>query len=153
MPNSGRRFWCAHARGPNFDLLAKRGFVHFYPTMDDYVFLEVKPENQVYLRKQTELGIAFMKHSNQYVTISEAELQEMGVTTTYRMQVGTRITSLIGTCENMEGEVLELKGDEVLCRMEGYNRTYDRLLKISQIVPSHMAPEKKDEDFLDLPCQ
>lgn len=129
-----KRYWVAHARGPNFDYLKKIGFVHFYPTMDDYVFLEVTDTNKKYLRKQTELCVSFMKMSDEFVTISEAELREMGHQTTDQIAPGSEIKVLIGYCENLDGVVNAIEGDKLQVTLQGYNRKYEASLNVDQIV-------------------
>lgn len=129
-----RRWYVAHARGPNFDYLKERGFHHMYPTMDDYVFLEVTDANKKLLRKQTELCISFMKAAEEYVTISEQELNEMCKKTTDEIVVGGEVKVLLGYCENLEGVVNDRDRDKLKVTLKGYNRTYEVTLNVDQVV-------------------
>jgi hypothetical protein len=129
-----KRFYVAHARGPDFNQLRKLGFVHFYPILDDYVFLEVCDENKRYLTKQSELGIHFVKDHDDRMTISAAELDEMTRTTRSTIQPDTSVSVIIGYCEGLEGIVKQIEGDQVMCTLQGYNREYHVTLNISDVV-------------------
>lgn len=133
-PKKEKRYLVAHARGPNFDYLKARGFRHMYPTMDDYVFLEDTAENRKLLRKQTELGIAFMKAGDEYVTISESELGKMSLATTGKFTVGCKIKVLLGPYENLNGVIDEVTGEGLWATLSGYNREYKTELRADQVV-------------------
>lgn len=134
--NEKKRFWIAHARGPNFTKLREKGFTTFYPSMDDYVFLEVKPENEKLLRKQTELGVAFLKEREQYVTIDNSQMLRMFVTTSAKIGKGAEILAVEGSGSNLEGIVLEVSddGEQLKCSLRGYNRTYEVWLDRLEVV-------------------
>jgi len=118
------RYYIAHARGCSFEFLRKQGFVTFYPTMDDYVFLPTKPENERLLRKQTELCVAFMKKAGQYRTISQKELDAMAGQTVNKISVADRILVVQGFAANLTGVVLEEYGTTLKVDLEGWNRNY-----------------------------
>lgn len=129
-----KRFYVAHARGPDFDYLKRLGFVVMYPIMDDYVFLEDVPKHSKYLTRQNELGVSFLKEGSQLVTVSEEELSQMGAGTVDRIKVGSQIRVLVGYCEGMEGTVDELDGGKVKCTLRGWNKNYNVMLSITEIV-------------------
>lgn len=121
-----KRFWIAHARGPNFSLLRDRGFVTFYPTMDDYVFLEVSEQNEKLLRKQSELCVAFVKDKKgKLQTVSQAELDRMRQKSTAGIEPGSMVLSVDGIASNLEGIVKAVKDNIVQVVFNGLSRVYD----------------------------
>lgn len=128
------KYWVAHTRGPNFQLLEKRGFTTLFPAADDYVFLAVTEQNKPLLRRQTELNVSFLKNGNEFVTIDEQELMEMKTRSTDQIQPGKEVIALLGTCENLEGTVLNREGDLLHCRFRGFNRNYDVDVHRSEVV-------------------
>lgn len=136
MVGEGKKFWIAHARGPNFPKLREKGFTTFYPTMDDYVFLEVKPENEKFLRKQTELGVAFLKEREQYVTVDNTQMLRMCSATIDQIKEGTEILVVVGYGANLEGRVEEISSDgqSLRCLLQGFSRTYDVWLDRLEVV-------------------
>jgi len=133
-------YWVAHTRGPNFQLLEKRGFVTFYPEIDDYVFLEATPKNEPLLKRQLELCVHFVKHKNEIVTITDEELNKMRTKSVDQIVKGAEIMALIGVCENLEGEVLERDGDKIFCRFRGFNRFYEREVTVTEVVLKGKLP-------------
>jgi hypothetical protein len=140
-----RRFYLAHVRGPFYDKLRDLGFVVLYPALDDYVFLEDKPENEKLLRKQSELGIYFLRKRNKYQTVSEHEVARMLDTAVGPIEPETAITVVTGHCANLDGKVIEVDGQKVHCRLQGYNRTYDVWLDRLSVVNHKDAPEPVEE--------
>lgn len=128
------RFFVAHTRGPNFFLLKKRGFITFYPTVDDYVFLPDTEELKPLLRKQTELCVLFLKAKGAYVTISQAEMDLMIGTTVGKIVEGAEIVAIEGICEGLDGIVLSILGDSISCRFQGYNRIYEQVVSSGEVV-------------------
>lgn len=139
-----KRFFVAHTRGPDFNRLRQLGFKTFYPALDDYVFLEDKPENHKLLRKQSELGVAFVKNKTGFVTVSQAEVERIDEGTTHRMEVGSRVLAVEGIGSNLEGEILEETETEVLVRLQGYTRTYEIWTDKQHIVPAEEEHDGKN---------
>jgi len=139
---SAARYWVAHTRGPDFNKLRDRGFITFYPAMDDYVFLEVSEKNERLLRKQTELCVAFLKAKEDYSTVSYRDMMRMFTKTLSPIDKGARILAVVGVASGLDGEVLEVRngGEKFLCAMQGFNRVYERELDRLEIV------EKKADD-------
>jgi len=129
-----KNFWVAHVRGADFDQLKKTGFLTFFPSLDDYVFLEVKEENQHLLRRQSELNIHFLKKGSDYTTVEETELDYMTQETKGKIIEGTDIQVVKGYCANLDGIVLEVEEELARCYLNGYNRKYKVELDISDIV-------------------
>lgn len=119
-----RNFWIAHVRGPNFEQLKKKGFLVLYPEIDDYVFLEVNPDNLQHLRKQLQLGVSFLRSKKELVKVTEADIDKMKKVTTDRIEVGAAIEVIAGFAEALEGKILEVNEATVLCELQGYKRTY-----------------------------
>lgn len=128
------RFYVGHVRGADFEQLRKLGFVVFHPTMDDYVFLEVAERNYSFLKRQSELGVSFLKSGSVYETVSREELESMANTTLDQIKVGSKIKVLQGFCENMEGEVKEVVGNKLKCVLKGYKREYEQSLLKTDVV-------------------
>lgn len=122
---SEKRFWACHVRTPYFDKLRDHGFLVLYPMMDDYVFLESKPENLRFIRMQQELGISFIKVKGNLQVVTEAEIQKMKGTTVDLVTAGAQIEVVSGYAENLEGVVLEERGDKLLVLLDGYKRKYE----------------------------
>lgn len=123
-----------HVRGADFEQLRKLGFVVFHPTMDDYVFLEVAEKFAPLLRKQSELGVSFLKNGNHYETVSRVELEVMAGMTFDQIRVGSKIKVLQGFCENMEGVVTEVEGNKLKCTLKGFKRVYEQELAKTDVV-------------------
>lgn len=119
------RYWIAHVRAPNFQKLKKLGFLVMYPTLDDYVFLEVKDSNEKFLRKQTELEIYFLKKREKLLTASKEEVEHMVGSSIDIIEVGSDIYVVDGYYSNLDGTVIERDEDEFRVELKGYNRTYD----------------------------
>jgi hypothetical protein len=128
-------YWVAHARGCNFAQLRRLGFTAFYPAMDDYVFLEVNQQNEKYLRKQSELGIAYLKKKGTPVTITQKELEAMAGQTVDKIEVGKRALAVQGFAEHLSGEVLEVIGNKVRMLFDGYKQKYNVEVDIQDLVP------------------
>jgi hypothetical protein len=139
---SQARYWIAHTRGPDFNKLRDRGFITFFPTMDDYVFLEANEKNEKLLRKQSELCVSFLKAKDDYPTISYIEMMRMFTKTLAPIAPKTKILAVMGVASGLDGEVLEVReeGQKFLCKMQGFNRVYELLLDRLEIV------EKKPDD-------
>jgi hypothetical protein len=138
------KYWVAHCRGPNFRKLRERGFLTFYPDIDDYVFLRCLPANEKLLRKQTELGVAFLKAREAYTQVTEADILRMtSRTTTRKVALGAQILVTEGFGSNLEGTVLETDeaGLKVRCDLVGFNRHYDVWLDLQEIVERTPATE------------
>lgn len=119
-------FWVAHVRGPNYDQLRKKGFLVLYPDVDDYVFLEVKKDNEKYLKRQLELAIAFLKNKKGYQTVRYSEVKRMMETTSAeRIEIGARVSAISGYCDGLEGIVKGVTDDKIIAVVQGYNRTYE----------------------------
>lgn len=146
-----KHYWLAHCRGPNFDQLKRKGFLTFYPTVDDYVFLEVKEENKRLTRQQAELGVLFLRANNALVEVNEDEVLKMSGKTVDQIKLGAEIKVLIGPCENLEGRVVEVNTEgKYICELKGWNRTYLKSLNREEIVLKNRAPDKlPEEDTLD----
>lgn len=137
-----KRFYVAHVRGPDYRQLKKRGFLVLYPDVDDYVFLEATTENQKLLKKQLELGVAFLKRKGQFVTVSEDEVRRMTKETTEsNLGVGTEIEIISGYCENMDGTVLEVAGSEIRALLRGYRRVYDVTVNRLDVIAKQKEPQ------------
>jgi len=136
MANEEREYWIAHVRGPNYEILKKKGFLVLYPDVDDYVFLEVNDDNKKYLKKQLELSIAFLKNKSKLVTVKEAEVQRMiQATSREKILPGTAIKVISGYCENLDGVVIGVVDDnQVEALLEGYNRQYQVMVDRLDIV-------------------
>lgn len=146
------RYFVCHTRGPNFDLLKKRGFITFYPTIDDYVFLPDKPENISLLRKQSELGVMFLRANNEYVSISEEEMNAMLSTTLGKIKEGSEITAIEGIYEGLDGVVSKIEGDLLTCTFKGLRRIFEARVPTTQIVLKGEAiglKKEGDDLFLD----
>lgn len=120
-----KRFFIAHVRTPDYEKLRKKGFLVLYPDVDDYVFLEDTPGNQKLLRKQTEIGVYFLRKGETYQTVSQAEIDRMKKTTADQLTVGSAITVVSGYCENLDGRVDQIEGDRVKVTLDGFNRKYE----------------------------
>lgn len=131
-----KRYFVAHTRGPDFNRLRKLGFKTFYPALDDYVFLMDIPENKHLLRKQSDLGIAYVKNKQGYVTVSEVEVNRMDKGTTDKVDLGTQVLAVDGPGSNLEGEILDHNDTEALVRFQGYNRTYEIWTDKQNLVPA-----------------
>jgi len=136
MQDEEREYWIAHVRGPNYEVLKKKGFLVLYPDVDDYVFLEVNDSNKKYLKKQLELSIAFLKNKSKLVTVKEKEVQRMiDATSREKIEPGTLISVISGYCENLDGVVTRVVDeDEVEACLNGYNRQYDVVIKRLDVV-------------------
>jgi len=134
-------YWIAHVRAPNFQKLKKLGFLVMYPTLDDYVFLKITPENEKFLRKQTELEIYFLKKREKLLTVSESEVQKMVGESIEEIEKGSEVHVVEGIYSNLEGKVIEKDGENYRISLEGYNRKYDAWLdqmEIAKIKDSHV---------------
>lgn len=129
-----KKYNVGHARGSDFKQLKSLGFVVFYPMMDDYVFLEVTPENKALVRRQSELGVLFLKERNKFVEVTEDELSVMKMETVGQIKVGVEIRVLGGYCENLEGVVEAMDGDTLQCCLKGFNRVYRVELAVTDVV-------------------
>ncbi len=134
---SGRRneFWVAQVRGANFDELHRRGFLTFFPAVDDYAFLPVSDKNRRLTDCEEELQIEFLRVSDCLQTVTRAELAGMSHAAGERLRAGSRIVVVRGACEGLSGKVVKILGDELLCEVEGYQRFYERTLLRTDVVP------------------
>jgi len=128
------RYLIAHVRGADFPILRRHGFITFFPELDDYVFLEDRPENQSLTRKQLELGIHFLTKNGEFLSVNEEELGKMRHSTTDRIDAGSEILVVEGYCAGLEGDVLSRTEEKLHCRLKGYNRTYDVSLDSLEVV-------------------
>lgn len=128
-------YYVAHARGCNFEQLRKIGFTTFYPAMDDYVFLEVTPQNEKYLRKQSDLGIAYLKKKGVPVTITQKEVEAMAGQTVDKIGVGDGVLAVQGFAEHLSGTVEEVNGTKVRVVFKGYHQNYDVWVDVMDLVP------------------
>lgn len=137
---SGKRYYVAHVRGPNYEQLKRKGFTVLYPDVDDYVFLEVTPQNQKLLKKQQELSIFFLKNKREFRTVSEEELSRMKkVTSTDLLMENCGIEVINGYCENLTGTVVEIIGDKIRAKLQGYKRTYDVTIDRLDVIAKPVA--------------
>jgi len=109
--------------------------------MDDYVFLEVKPGNEQFHKKQLELGIAFLREGGKYVTIDFAQILRMTTATLARIDEGTEILVVDGHASGLEGKVLESieGGQKLRVLLEGFNRKYEVTLDRLEVVEKGKA--------------
>lgn len=119
------KYWVAHVRGPNFERLRRKGFVVLYPEVDDYVFLEAKPENRKLTVDQASLGVMFLRRNRKLVEVTQEELDQIQKKTTDLLGVGTEVLVIGGYCANLEGTITEEEDKQVRCTLKGYNREYD----------------------------
>jgi len=150
MTDEEREYWIAHVRGPNYEMLKKKGFLVLYPDVDDYVFLEVNDTNKKYLKKQLELSIAFLKNKSRLVTVKEEEVQRMiDATSREKIEPGTPISVISGYCENLEGIVTGVVDDDsVKACLNGYNRKYDVVVKRLDVVEADAQITQETTDQL-----
>lgn len=128
-------YWVAQARSPDFQDLTDRGFVTFYPMVDDYVFLEAKDENRALTRKETDLNVSFLREEKKLITITEAELEPMRASTRDRIKVGTNILVVRGHCESLDGVVKKfLPEGQVEVLLDGLYHEYREVLYLTDIV-------------------
>jgi hypothetical protein len=118
------QYWIAHARGCDFGKLRDKGFLVLAPTMDDYVFLEATEPNKKFLRKQTELGIAFLRGKNGPTTASKTEIDRMATKAKASLEGVEEVLVIGGIAANLEGRILEQKGEKLRLELKGYNRNY-----------------------------
>lgn len=132
------KYWVAHARGCDFNYLASIGFSVGYPTIDDYVFLEVNEKNLPWTRRQSRLNIAFVRNKKGLATITEEEYLRMMGSLKREFKEGEIIDVVEGFPENLSGKVLELSedGSLVRCLLDGWNRKYDLWLPSTTLVLS-----------------
>jgi len=140
-----KRFYVAHVRGANFQRLREKGFVTYYPSMDDYVFLEKTPANEKLLRKQLELGVYFLKVKDKLTTINYTEMLRMFATTVAKIKVNAKILVVVGYGSNLEGTVLEVDGQRLRVELFGYRRNFEVWLDQLEVV------EKTTEDLTKSP--
>lgn len=140
------RFWVAHARGCDFGRLREKGFLILYPSIDDYVFLEAKDQNLKLLRKQTELGVYFLRRNNEFVTVSQKEIDGMRKETVDRIEPGVDILVVTGYGSGLEGKVTESQGNKLRCDLQGFNRTYDVWIDRMDVVIKPEAGNGQDPD-------
>lgn len=128
------RYWLAHTRGCDFARLRDLGFLTLYPALDDYVFLAATDKNKVFLRRQTELGIRFLRQGDQYQTVSQKEINAMQGQTVDKIEPGTEIVVLQGFASALEGTVQERNGNKLRCLLGGLTRNYDVLIDVLDVV-------------------
>lgn len=135
------RYWVAHVRGANFEKLRERGFLTFYPTLDDYVCLKVSEENRKLLTKQTELGVFFLKQKGEYTTISTSEMLNWFTQTEAKIDVGADILVVAGYGSNLDGKVLEISEDNrrLYVELYGLTRTYPVWVDRLEVVAKELA--------------
>jgi len=129
-----KRYWIAHVRGADFTILRAKGFVVFYPTLDDYVFLEVTDDNWKFVSKQTELSIYFLKSEGKYQEVTEEELDLMRDSARGGMEEGARIKVVGGYCTNLDGSVLVAEDQRYFCKLNGFKATYEVWLDALDVV-------------------
>ena len=128
------RYMIAHLRGGDPIKLEKLGFTVFYPNLDDYVFLKDVPEHKKFLRKQSELGISFLKKAGKHQMVPASHLKGLESVTKDPLIPGSKIHVVEGYCSNMEGDLLERNGKDIKCKLYGYNSTYEVWLTTTQVV-------------------
>lgn len=141
-------YWVAHSRGADFADLDKKGFLTFYPMMDDYVFLEVGEKNKKWLVKQEELRVRFVKRGKDFAEVSSKSLLGLYSSTTDRVSPGMTVTVVKGYCESLTGIVRGREGDLVKVDLKGYKRVYSVELPLKQVVLSGEVSldGREDED-------
>lgn len=127
-PDSEKKYWIAHVRGPFYDKLRNLGFKVFYPYMDDYVFLEIKDKNKPLLKKQMELCIYFLKKKEKLLVVSEAEVERMTQGAKEKQEESEEVEVISGYCSGLMGKILEREEKHCRCLLQGFNRTYDVLV-------------------------
>lgn len=145
----GKRYWSAHARGCNFEQLRKLGFKTFYPLLDDYVFLEVAQQNEKFLRKQTELGISFLKKKGRPVEISQKEMDRMSFGGMVAVKVGDEVMIISGYGSNLEGTVVEedlQNTNKLKVRCLGYKRVYEVIVDRMDVIPKTFDQKHRIQD-------
>lgn len=127
-------YWIAHVRGADFNRLEEEGFITLYPTMDDYVFLVETEENKKYVRRQSELGIFFLKSKKGLRKITQAELDVMKGQTRDKIEIGCEINIVSGYCAHLNGSVIGQEKGKIRCLLKGYNRSYDVWVEDADVV-------------------
>lgn len=129
-----KRYYVAHTGAPDFEALTEKGFLTFFPTVDDYVFLEVTPANEPLLKQESRLDITFMKNKDVLVTVSEAELDPMRNATVNQLMVGTQILVVRGYCEGLGGVVTKIDGQVCEVVLDGLYHEYAVQVAMTDIV-------------------
>lgn len=149
MSDEQKEYWIAHVRGPNYEILKKKGFLVLYPDVDDYVFLEVNEKNKKYHKRQLELAIAFLKNKSKLLTVTEEEVQRMvEATSRETIAVGTPIKVISGYCESLDGVVTGIVNEsQVEAKLNGYNRQYEVVVnKLDLVEDEECAPRANLEE-------
>lgn len=131
-----KTYWVGQSRGADFKDLKAKGFLVFYPALDDYVFLEDTEENKKLLTKQEELRVKFLRQHNsgKLQKVTEKDLQSMIVTTQDILLEGQDISVVEGYCQGLDGKVVSRDGDNLTCELQGYRRVYTVILTTIQVV-------------------
>lgn len=137
------RYWVAHSLGADFSALERVGFTTFYPSVDDYAFLEACPGNRRLLKREERLCIEFLRGARgEFLTVGEDEVEAMAKATVRAIVAGARVRAVRGVAEGLEGEVLEeVSPMAVRVRVEGYSMEFDLVLDRSELVPSEGGTE------------
>jgi hypothetical protein len=126
-------YWAGHARGPDFNQLRKLGFTTLYPRMDDYIFLQVTPANKRLLRKQGELGVAFLRKNEQYITVTEDDLERLKQEAVKTIEPGSQVLVTTGIGANMRATVNNTEEGKVHVTLHGYRRTWDAWVEPTEV--------------------
>lgn len=134
-----RRYWLAHVRGADYKRLREKGFEVLYPVVDDYVFLEVLPENEKFLKKQSELMIHFLRAKGGYKTISRKELEAMKGSKKLSVEPGQKIKAVAGIGQGLEGVVISKNGTRLNVELKGYERVFPLEVDEQEVVAIEIA--------------
>jgi transcription antitermination factor NusG len=115
----------AHSRGCDFQQLRDFGFVVFYPASDDYVFLEDTDQAEKLMRRQQELGLAFLKEGESWTFVTEAEIDVMRKAVGDGIVVGGKISVVSGPGANLSGVITDVQGDRLRVILDGMTRKFD----------------------------
>lgn len=121
--------------------------------LDDYVFLEATTKNEKFLRKQTELGISWVKKAGKPVLISQREMDRMTFDGVTQVKTGDEILVVQGFCSNLEGEIIEEDPDnptKIKVRLKGWKRIYEQWIDRMDVVPKGFRVEKATDGVAEL---
>jgi transcription antitermination factor NusG len=127
-------YYVAQTGAPDFEELTRKGFITFYPTVDDYVFLEVTNRNEPLLRQEVRLDITFLRKDDMLVTVTDDELEPMRRSTVDQIMVGAQILVVRGYCEGLDGVVTEIKGQKCKVMLDGLYHEYAVEVALTDIV-------------------
>ena len=134
-----RKYYVAQTGAPDFEELTRKGFITFYPTVDDYVFLEVTDKNESLTRQEATFDIEFLRAGDKLVTVTDVELEPMRRSTVDQLMVGTQITVVRGYCEGLDGVVTEIDGQQCKVMLDGLYHEYAVEVAMTDIVKREEA--------------